>query len=94
MKKETTKTIIIAVFIIIWHFIRVWVQYLVDMQYSTSVAPDQLNDDTLAYQAIRMHHTVNSTIGIVYSIGLVLLIIWLIRIWWKYLKKKSNSTSE
>ncbi|MCX6795584.1 MAG: hypothetical protein NT165_02580 [Candidatus Falkowbacteria bacterium] len=93
MKKPIIKTVLIVVLFIVWHLLRTWAQYLVDMQYSTSVAPNQVSDDTMSYQLMKSYPSIVSGINWAYAVGFILLLVWLTSVWWKYIKKKGSQSS-
>lgn len=88
MKKKIFGTVILIFLGFLWSLTHTWGQYLIDMQYSTNIAPDQFNDDTMAYQLLKNQHHFNGLVDTVYYVGLVLIIVWIVWIWVKYLFKK------
>ena len=85
--KNAINTVVAVIIGFLWSLAHTWGQYLVDMQYSTGVAPDQFSDDSMSYQLLKNQHHFKGLIDTVYYVGLILIIAWIVWAWIKNLSK-------
>lgn len=80
MKNKGIKTLLWLLIAALWTGAQRLSSYIIEMQYTSKVAPNQVDDDN-AYVVLKTHGTASSVIDYVYLIGLAL-IFWMIRRVW------------
>jgi hypothetical protein len=82
MKKQILKSLLWVFIGIVWAGLDKLAMYLVEMQYSTRVAPNQVDDDA-AYTTLKNHNAFMNITDYVYFAGFVVIIYFIAAIWMK-----------
>jgi hypothetical protein len=85
MKKELLKTLLWVFTGLGWAGLNKLAVYLVEMQYSAKVAPNQVDDDS-AYTVLKTHNSLMNVIDYIYFAGFVVIIFFIATIWMKRMK--------
>ncbi len=85
MKKESFKTLIWICIGVVWTGAYKMAAYLAEMQYSSKVAPSQLDDDN-AYAVMKTHGAVISLIDYIYFAGFLVIACFIVMIWIRRIK--------
>lgn len=89
MKKQIIKTVVAIISIFLLSGVYRWGTYILSTSYA-SLAASQADGDSTYYQAAKFADSLKGLIDLVYFIALVLLIIWLISGWVKYVIAKGD----
>ena len=88
MKKQIILSMIWIFVALIWTGLDKVLTYQAEMQYSAKAATNQVDNDA-AYTVLRTHSTVINVIDYAYYAGLVIIALFLIKVW---AKKKPQTT--
>jgi hypothetical protein len=80
MKNKGIKTLLWLLIAALWTGAQRLGLYIMEMQYASKVAPNQVDDDN-AYAVLKTHNTANTVIDYVYLSGLIIITWMLIRVW-------------
>ncbi len=80
MKNKGIKTLLWLLIAAVWTGAQKLGLYIMEMQYASKVAPNQVDDDN-AYAVLKTHGTASAVIDYAYLSGLVIIVWMLIRVW-------------